>query len=105
MPIVRTRCVLSLTGITHDTMSLPDDLDRQFMQEALSLAREAPLIGEVPIAALLVRDGVVIARAHNLRETVQDPTAHAELLVIREAAKQMNSWRLTESTLYVTLEP
>ncbi|HNK51022.1 MAG TPA: nucleoside deaminase, partial [Nitrospira sp.] len=86
-------------------MSLPDDLDRQFMQEALSLAREAPLIGEVPIAALLVRDGVVIARAHNLRETVQDPTAHAELLVIREAAKQMNSWRLTESTLYVTLEP
>ena len=97
--------MLSLTGITHDTMSLPDDLDRQFMQEALSLAREAPLIGEVPIAALLVRDGVVIARAHNLRETVQDPTAHAELLVIREAAKQMNSWRLTESTLYVTLEP
>ncbi|MGC3976307.1 MAG: tRNA adenosine(34) deaminase TadA [Nitrospira sp.] len=105
MPIARARCALSLTRINHGTMSLHDDLDRQFMQEALSLAREASLTGEVPIAALLVRDGVVITRAHNLRETVQDPTAHAELLVIRDAAKQMNSWRLTESTLYVTLEP
>lgn len=82
-----------------------DDLDRRFMQKALNLAREAPLIGEVPIAALLVRDGVVIAQAHNRRETDQDPTAHAELLAIRDAARQIKSWRLTGSTLYVTLEP
>lgn len=86
-------------------MSLPQDLDGQFMQQALTLAREAPLIGEVPIAALLVRDGIVIARAHNLRETDQDPTAHAEMLAIRDAAKQTKSWRLIDCTLYVTLEP
>lgn len=86
-------------------MPLHDDLDRHFMQQALALARDAPLIGEVPIAAMLVRDGLVIAKGHNLRETDQDPTAHAELLVIREAARQTKSWRLTESTLYVTLEP
>lgn len=86
-------------------MPLHDDLDRQFMHEALSLARKATLIGEVPIAALLVRDGVVIARAHNLRETDQDPTAHAELLAIREAANELKSWRLTGTTIYVTLEP
>ncbi|MBA5872499.1 MAG: tRNA-specific adenosine deaminase [Nitrospira sp. CR2.1] len=86
-------------------MSVHDDLDRHFMQQALALAREAPLIGEVPIAALLVRDDLVIAGAHNLRETDQDPTAHAELLAIRAAARQTRSWRLTDSTLYVTLEP
>lgn len=105
MPVDTVRCALPVTGIDQDTMALHDDLDTHFMQEALSLAREAPLIGEVPIAALLVRDGIVIARAHNLRETDQDPTAHAELIAIREAARQMKSWRLTESTLYVTLEP
>ncbi len=82
-----------------------DDLDIRFMQQALTLAGAATRIGEVPIAALLVRDGIVIAKAHNLRETDQDPTAHAELLAIREAAKHTNSWRLTDSTLYVTLEP
>ncbi len=86
-------------------MPVYHDFDVSFMQQTLTLAREAPLIGEVPIAALLVRDGIVIARAHNLRETDQDPTAHAELLAIREAARQMKSWRLTETTLYVTLEP
>ena len=75
------------------------------MQQALTLARSAPLIGEVPIAALLVRDGIVIAEAHNHRETRQDPTAHAELIVIQEAARRTHSWRLTETTLYVTLEP
>ena len=85
-------------------MPVYHDFDVSFMQQTLTLAREAPLIGEVPIAALLVRDGIVIARAHNLRETDQDPTAHAELLAIREAARQMKSWRLTETTLYVTLE-
>ncbi|MCC2641315.1 MAG: tadA [Nitrospira sp.] len=82
-----------------------DDLDYQFMQQALTIARSAPLIGEVPIAALLVRDGIVIAEAHNRRESRQDPTAHAELMVIQEASRRMESWRLTGTTLYVTLEP
>ncbi len=86
-------------------MSLLDDLDTHFMRQALALARSAPLIGEVPIAALLVRDGIVIATAHNLRETKQDPTAHAEVIAIREGARQTDSWRLTGTTLYVTLEP
>lgn len=82
-----------------------DDLDRHFMQQALTLARSATLIGEVPIAALLVQEGIVIAEAHNLRETRQDPTAHAELIAIQESARRTNSWRLTGTTLYVTLEP
>lgn len=82
-----------------------NDLDISFMQQALTLARAAPLIGEVPIAALLVHDGIVIAQAHNLRETRQDPTAHAEVLVIQDAARRTGSWRLIDTTLYVTLEP
>ncbi len=82
-----------------------DDLDRHFMQQALTLASSATLIGEVPIAALLVQEGIVIAEAHNLRETRQDPTAHAELIAIQESARRTNSWRLTGTTLYVTLEP
>lgn len=86
-------------------MSSLDDLDAHFMRRALTLARSAPLIGEVPIAALLVRDGIVIAESHNLRETRQDPTAHAEVIVIQAGARETNSWRLTDSTLYVTLEP
>jgi tRNA(adenine34) deaminase len=86
-------------------MSSLDDLDAHFMRRALTLARSAPLIGEVPIAALLVRDGIVIAESHNLRETRQDPTAHAEVIVIQAGARKTNSWRLTDSTLYVTLEP
>jgi tRNA(adenine34) deaminase len=90
---------------SNNTMTSLDDLDFHFMQQALTLARSAPLIGEVPIAALLVRDGLVIAEAHNRRETQQDPTAHAELMVIQQGARQTKSWRLTETTLYVTLEP
>ncbi|MCS6318096.1 MAG: nucleoside deaminase [Nitrospira sp.] len=82
-----------------------NDRDISFMQQVLMLARAAPLIGEVPIAALLVHDGIVIARAHNLRETKQDPTAHAEVLVIQDAARRTGSWRLIDTTLYVTLEP
>lgn len=82
-----------------------NDRDISFMQQALTLARAAPLIGEVPIAALLVHDGIVIAHAHNLRETRQDPTAHAEVLAIQDAARRTGSWRLIDTTLYVTLEP
>lgn len=79
--------------------------DRIFMGQALEEAKKAALLGEVPIGAVLVYKGEVIARAHNLRETTQNATTHAELMVIQEACKQLGSWRLEETTLYVTLEP
>ncbi|NJL17108.1 MAG: nucleoside deaminase [Nitrospira sp.] len=72
---------------------------------ALQQARLAPLLGEVPIGAVLVHQNEVIAAAHNYRELSQDPTAHAEMIVIRKAAEQLKTWRLTDTTLYVTLEP
>ena len=79
--------------------------DSAFMRTALDVAARATAIGEVPIAALIVQNGTILAQSHNYRETWQDPTAHAELIVIREAAKALRSWRLNESTLYVTVEP
>ena len=79
--------------------------DLECMRLALEQARKAVAKGEVPIGAVLVRDDQVLAQAHNFRETWQDPTAHAEMVAIREAATQVGSWRLTDTTLYVTLEP
>jgi tRNA(adenine34) deaminase len=79
--------------------------DRHFMQLALRQAALAPAAGEVPIAAILVHAGQILAAAHNRRESLQDPTAHAEIIVIRNAAEQLGTWRLAETTLYVTLEP
>lgn len=70
--------------------------------------REAAKAGdrcEVPIGALVVRDGEIIGRGHNLRESRQDPTAHAEMIAIRQASRKAGSWRLTGATIYVTLEP
>ncbi len=75
------------------------------MELALQQAQLAPLVGEVPIGAVLVSDNHVIAAAHNYREISQDPTAHAEIIAIRNAAEQLKTWRLTDTTLYVTLEP
>jgi len=80
----------------------PDGL---FMQAALDEARAAQQRGEVPIGAVVVLDGQIIGRGHNRRETGEDPTAHAEMLAIREAAAAIGHWRLLETTLYVTLEP
>jgi tRNA(adenine34) deaminase len=79
--------------------------DVELMLLALSEARDAAEAGDVPVGALLVRDGAVIARAGNRTLRDQDPTAHAEVLVIRDAAAQLNRWRLDDCTLYVTLEP
>ena len=79
--------------------------DRYFMQMALEKAQKAFQLGEVPVGAVLVRNGQVLATGFNQREVQQDPTAHAEMLAIRTAAEMMGSWRLTETTLYVTLEP
>jgi tRNA(adenine34) deaminase len=77
----------------------------QFMREAIAEARIAASFGEVPIGAVIVRDGAVIARGHNMREIWKDPTAHAELIAIREASRVLGGWRLTGCALYVTLEP
>lgn len=75
------------------------------MALALELAAQAAAMGEVPVGALVVRDGVVIGSGHNRREVDRDPTAHAELLAIRQAAQHIGDWRLHGCTLYVTLEP
>jgi tRNA(adenine34) deaminase len=76
-----------------------------FMQEALAEAQKAYAMGEVPIGAVIVKDGVVVARAHNLREHSHDATAHAEVLAIRQAGQALGGWRLSGCTLYVTIEP
>ncbi len=81
------------------------DRDEKFMLIALEEARKAAEMGEVPVGACLVAGGRVIARAHNLRENEPDPTAHAEILVLRRAAKVLGDWRLENATLYVTVEP
>jgi len=75
------------------------------MKRALKLAREAAAVGEVPVGAVVVQNGIVVAEAFNRRESWRDPTAHAELIAIRTAAKALNRWRLSGTTLYVTLEP
>jgi tRNA(adenine34) deaminase len=75
------------------------------MMEALAEARRAAGIGEVPIGAVVVRDGVVVGRGHNRREIDGDPLAHAEILAIRQAASAAGGWRLAGCTMYVTLEP
>ena len=86
-------------------MTFMADNDLEYMQLALERARLAPALGEVPIGAVLVLDGQVLAEVHNFREAWQDPTAHAEVVAIREAASRLGTWRLTGATLYVTVEP
>ena len=79
--------------------------DIHFMREALQEANKAFGKDEPPVGAVIVRDGEIIARGHNLRESLQDPTAHAEMLAIRAAAANSGGWRLSDCTVYVTLEP
>lgn len=81
------------------------DIDIKYMELAYKEALKALAIDEVPVGAVLVQDGRVIAKAHNLRETKQLVTAHAETLVIERACKKLKSWRLEGCTLYTTLEP
>jgi len=81
------------------------DGDEMYMAMALEEARSAEEIGEVPIGALVVCDGAVVSRAHNRREIDHDPAGHAELLAIREAASRLGRWRLSDCTVFVTLEP
>lgn len=75
------------------------------MLEALKEAQKAKELGEVPIGAVVVKDGVIIGRGHNLTETTKDPTAHAEMQAIRQAAAYLGGWRLIGCHMYVTAEP
>jgi len=79
--------------------------DETFMREALSLAREAAAAGEVPVGAVIVKDGVVVGRGHNRPVGGRDPTAHAEVIALRDAAERIGNYRLVDCVLYVTLEP
>lgn len=79
--------------------------NEKYMKLAMAEAREATSMQEVPVGAVLVHDGEVLASAHNLKENLKDPTAHAEMLVIRDAARKLGRWRLTGAHIYVTMEP
>lgn len=79
--------------------------DERYMLEAIEEAKKAGQMDEVPIGAVIVLDGEIIARAHNLRETKQSSIAHAEVLAIDQACLKLGTWRLEDATLYVTLEP
>lgn len=81
------------------------EIDEKFMREALSLAHNAAAAGDVPVGAVIVREGEVIARGENRTVRDQDATAHAEIIAIRSACRELGRWRLDDCTLYVTLEP
>ncbi len=80
-------------------------VDETFMGLALEEASAAAAEGEVPVGAVVVREGEVVSRAHNRREAEHDPTSHAEIVAIREAARKLGRWRLSDCTVYATLEP
>ncbi len=90
-------------------MIRPDDNPMQpherWMRAALELARQAYDEGEVPIGAVIVHDGRIIGEGYNQRESLKDPTAHAEMIAITQAAQSLESWRLLDCTIYITLEP
>ena len=80
-------------------------MEEKYMALALKEAKKAYAIGEVPVGVVLVKDGKVIAKAYNTKETKQNPINHAEILAIQKAAKKLESWRLEDVDMYVTLEP
>lgn len=80
-------------------------MDNEFMIEAIIEAEKSMLLKEVPVGAIIVKDNNIIARAHNLRETLNSPLAHAEILAIEKASEAIRNWRLNECSMYVTLEP
>ena len=84
---------------------MDESRDVFFMSEALLLAKEAYALGEVPVGALVVREGEIIGRGHNKREALGSATAHAEIIAIEEACKALGAWRLDGCTLYVSMEP
>jgi len=81
------------------------DSNTKYMKEAIKEAKKAYEKDEVPVGAVIVKDGKIIARAHNIKETKKDTTKHAEIIAIQKASKKLNTWRLAGCTIYVTLEP
>ncbi len=94
-----------LLGFSDMLLSHDENRDEYFMRAALREAERALDADEVPVGCVIVRENQIIARGYNRREALQDPTAHAELLAITAAANHLGSWRLEDTTLYVTLEP
>jgi tRNA(adenine34) deaminase len=82
-----------------------EENDVRWMREALAEAEKAPVHGDVPVGAVAIHEGEIVGRGHNRREIDRDPTAHAEMLALREAAQALGGWRLRNVTLYCTLEP
>jgi tRNA(adenine34) deaminase len=97
--------VLATKLIGAGMMRGVEDSDRDFMIQALQLAVTAAELGETPVGAVIVADGMVLGTGYNLVETWKDPTAHAEIIALREAARTAHDWRLPNATVYVTLEP
>ncbi|HMV00856.1 MAG TPA: tRNA adenosine(34) deaminase TadA [Rhodocyclaceae bacterium] len=93
-----------MTGLSS-TSSLAELSDEYFMREALSLAEAAACLGEVPVGAVVVRDGEIVGRGFNVPIGTNDPTAHAEIAALRDASRRLANYRLPGCTLYVTLEP
>ena len=93
-------------NITNNEL-LPEqqEIDEKWMRVALDLAREAVALGEVPVGAVAVKNGQIVGRGFNMKEAQQDPTAHAEMIALRETAVSVQNWRLLDVTLYCTLEP
>ena len=80
-------------------------MNEKFMDRAIALARKAALRGEIPVGAVVVKDGEIIGEGYNRREELSSPSAHAEIMAIESAAKRLSDWRLSGCSLYVTLEP
>ena len=94
-----------LVAMHGDAMVQINDTDRTMMARALELAQQAGAMAEVPVGAVVYQGDTLLGEGHNLRESANDPTAHAEMIAIRQAAAQVGSWRLIDCTLAVTLEP
>lgn len=97
--------MLAMEGFSGILPIMFSDQDLQWMQEALKEARKAAKKNEVPIGAVAVKEGKVLSRAHNLRESKQDPLGHAEIYLISKLSKKLKRWRFNDVTVYVTLEP
>lgn len=105
MPSTKVTCRVHGDRGMSSLKKTPIRDDAYWMGKAIREAAKAAARDEVPIGAVIVRDGAVIGRGHNLREGSNDPSAHAEMIAIRQAARRSSNWRLTGATLYVTLEP
>jgi tRNA(adenine34) deaminase len=103
--VIFGRALDSPGALLMDGFRYMQDEHERYMGYALTEARRAAERGEVPVGCVIVHEGQVIGKAHNQREMLQDPTAHAEVLAITAAAAHLGSWRLEETALYVTLEP